>query len=500
VQIFAWLATLAHGRPRLSLPMLYIFGMLFVFAIGGLTGVMLAIVPFNLQAHDTHFVVAHLHYVLIGGFVLPMIGAAYYWLPHLTGRRPSRYMSVIAFWMTFAGFNLTFLAMHLTGLRGMPRRVHTYLPEVGWDGLNLLSSVGSFLMAMGFAAVALDLVLLMRFAPRSARNPWRATTLDWAMPIPPPPYNFASLPRIDRRGDMLDPNKLAPELAAGRGYLACARRGQMETLGVDMLTGRVDQLIVLPRQSYLPLVTALVTGTFFLAVLLKAYWVALLALAGVVACFLRWTGDTGLAADTGPVAIGCGEVAPPHAECDDPPSWWAMAFTLAADTTLYASLLFGGAFLWVSAPRWPPSVLPNLGLAAPAMAAASAVVAMAAGRTALRQAGGQPIAALVTCAAAHGVAAALIAAIAFAILPQATVHALPAVVVAVLIYLAAHHALGAVLALFGVARVRAGRVSARRALDLRIGRQWHDYCVGATLVGLLFLFALVGIAGSGAPR
>jgi cytochrome c oxidase subunit I+III len=500
VQIFAWLATLAHGKPRFSLPMLYVFGMFFVFVIGGLTGVMLSIVPFNLQTHDTHFVVAHLHYVLVGGFVLPMMGAAYHWLPHATGRRPSRYMSLIAFWTIFAGFNLTFLVMHLTGLKGMPRRIHSYLPEFGWESLNLLSSIGSFVMAIGFAMAVIDLLLLMRLAPRSRRNPWQASTLEWAMPIPPAPYNFASLPSVDRRADVLNPGALAAQLAGGQGYLAFARRGQMETLGVDMMSGRIDQVIVLPRPTFLPLITAATTGAFFLAVLFKFYWIAVLGLAAVVVCFLQWTRDTGLIEDTGPVTIGRGEVAPYHGECSDPPSWWAMAFTLAANATLYTSLLFGGLFLWVSAPNWPPTEVPAPGVVLPTVAAFAAIAAVMAGRRALSAVGGRPLPPLVACAFSHAIAAALVLTIALTRLPSIEAHALSATVFVILIYLAAHHAIGIVFALFGVARVRSRRVSAVRTLDLRIGRQWHDYCAVANILGLLFIAGLTSISGASVPR
>lgn len=497
VQIFAWLATLAHGTPRFSVPLLYVFGMFFVFVIGGLTGVMLAIVPFNLQAHDTHFVVAHLHYVLIGGFVLPMIGAAYHWLPHATGWRPSRYISVIGFWTIFAGFNLTFLVMHLTGLRGMPRRVHTYLPEYGWETLNFFSSLGSFVMAIGFAIAVLDLLLLMRFAPRSPRNPWKAATLEWAMPIPPPSYNFASIPQIDRRADTLEPGRIGAELAGGRGYLAFTRNGQMETLGVDMITGHVDQVIVLPRQTYLPLITAIATGAFFVLVLFKFYWLALAGIGAIVICFLHWTRDTGLRADTGPVSIGHRATAHYHSECADAPSRWAMTFTLAANATLYVSLLFGGLFLWVSAPNWPPPELPEIGFLLPVTAAAAAIGAMVSGRRAVRDAGQRPLLALALCAVFHASAAGALLAIALTSTTSVTTHALSAVVFVALIYVIAHHAIGAVFALFCSERVRSRKTSAIRTLDLRIGRQWHDYCAGANLIGLSFVAALIALAGSG---
>lgn len=500
VQIFAWLATLAHGSPRFSVPMLYVFGMLFVFVIGGLTGVMLAIVPFNLQAHDTHFVVAHLHYVLIGGFVLPMLGAAYYWLPHATGRQPSRYVSSVAFWIIFAGFNLTFLVMHLTGLNGMPRRIHTYLPELGWDWLNLLSSVGSFVMAMGFAMAALDLLLLIRFAPRNRRNPWRAATLEWAMPTPPTSYNFASLPEIDRRADMLDPNAIARDLAGGRGFLGFARRGQMETLGVDMTTGRVDQVIVLPKPTYLPFFTALATGAFFLSVLFKLYWCAILALTIVVSAFLCWTRDTGRGEDVGPVCIGRGCTAPYHTESEHAPSKWAMTFTLTADATLYISLLFGILFLWVSAPNWPPADAPALSFGLPLVAILAAVASTVSGRQAVRRAGQRPVSYLMICAVGHAFAAAGLLWLALASVPDFRTHALSASTFFVLVYLFLHHGLGVVFAIFGASRVRGRKVSRARTLDLRIGQKWHDFCAMATLAGLLFILGLTHAVGVGGLR
>ena len=166
VQIFAWLATLAHGRPRWDVPMLYVFGFFFIFVMGGLTGVMVAMVPFDWQAHDTYFVVAHMHYVVAGALAFPMLAAFYYWLPLLTGRAAVHRLAVPAFWLVFVGFNLTFFMMHLTGLLGMPRRIYTYQGDEGWNWLNLLSSVGGFVMTIGFALVVIDLVVQLRYGRR----------------------------------------------------------------------------------------------------------------------------------------------------------------------------------------------------------------------------------------------------------------------------------------------------------------------------------------------
>ena len=167
---------------------------------------MLAIVPFDWQAHDTYFVVAHMHYVVAGALAFPMLAALYYWLPLLTGRMAVHRLSIPAFWLVFVGFNLTFFMMHLTGLRGMPRRIYTYSGDEGWNWLNLLSSVGGFIMTIGFALVVIDLLAQLRYGRRVRRDPWKAQTLEWAMPIPPTPYNFASIPHVGA-----GPDRTAPE-------------------------------------------------------------------------------------------------------------------------------------------------------------------------------------------------------------------------------------------------------------------------------------------------
>src|SRR5690606_6076940 len=163
IQFFAWIATLWTGRVVFHLPMLWILGFLIIFVAGGLTGVMLALVPFDWQVHDTHFVVAHMHYVLVGGMLFPLIAGFYYWLPHVSGRMPSDTLGRWGFWLTFIGFNVTFLIMHLTGLFGMPRRVYTYEAGLGWDLFNLISSIGGFIMAIGIAVIILDIALHFRF-------------------------------------------------------------------------------------------------------------------------------------------------------------------------------------------------------------------------------------------------------------------------------------------------------------------------------------------------
>jgi cytochrome c oxidase subunit I+III len=196
IQIFSWIATLWLGKPRFATPLLFIGGFIVIFVIGGLTGVMLASVPLDLQLHDTYFVVAHFHYVLIGGAVFPLLGAVYYWFPKLTGRLLDERLGKVNFWLLFIGFNVTFLPMHYLGLAGMPRRVYTYSAGLGWDGLNLLETGGAVLIGLSMLLLAINVVRSLRSGAAAGANPWDADTLEWATPSPPPSFNFAHIPLV----------------------------------------------------------------------------------------------------------------------------------------------------------------------------------------------------------------------------------------------------------------------------------------------------------------
>ncbi|MBV9481068.1 MAG: cytochrome c oxidase subunit I [Acidobacteria bacterium] len=203
-QFFCWIATIWHGRLQLRLPMLWVFGFFFVFLIGGLSGVMLASVPVDWQVHDSFFVVAHFHYVLIGGALFPMFAGLYHWIPKITGRMMNEGLGKVHFWLFFIGFNMTFFTMHFLGLRGMPRRVYTYTPEMHWGALNTLATTGVGFMAAGI------IVFLVNFFDNKASgrlagpNPWSGGSLEWATASPPPPYNFAELPTVNGREALWD--------------------------------------------------------------------------------------------------------------------------------------------------------------------------------------------------------------------------------------------------------------------------------------------------------
>ena len=469
VQIFAWLGTLWNGRPEMKLPMLYLIGFFIVFVLGGLTGVMLAVVPFDTQAHDTAFVTAHLHYVLVGGFVFPMLAAAYYWLPHFTGRGRVMRIGEAAFWLIFVGFNLTFFGMHLTGLLGMPRRIDTYSEEMGWTALNLISSVGGFVQAFGFALFLIDVVLKTRLGQRVRRDPWNADTLEWAMPIPAPSYNFASLARVSSREPLDDVPDLAVRLARGDGLLASAESGRRETLAVDMTTGAPEHVAILPGNSWLPIAAAATLGGFFLLMLAGLYPFAPLFLIGTAWLVWRWAWSNGSRADIGAIDAGDGLRLPTSFEAQGTTGWWGSIFALSASATLFASLLFGYAFLWTVAPNWPPPQLTQAAVIEPVLAILGAALATWAVR--VRRA--------TLAAAGQGAILLALAALIALRMPSPSSHAYAATSAAVAAYGIFHAGVAMLMWLFIRARSRAGFHSPARDAEPRIATLWSDHAAGA---------------------
>ena len=203
-QIFCWIATLATGRPVLRTPLWWVLGFFFTFIMGGMTGIFVASVPVDLQVHDTYFVVAHFHYVLIGGAVFPLFGALTYWFPKVTGRIMSETLGHLSFWLFFIGFNITFFPMHLVGIRGMPRRVYTYPANMGWTTLNQIESIGYILLFVSVLIFIWNVFSSRRIGQLAGADPWKAGTLEWATTSPPPKYNFLHLPTVNGREALWD--------------------------------------------------------------------------------------------------------------------------------------------------------------------------------------------------------------------------------------------------------------------------------------------------------
>jgi cytochrome c oxidase subunit 1 len=214
IQIFCWIATLWDGLPHFRAPLLFVLGFIVTFVIGGLTGVMVASVPVDTQVHDTYFIVAHFHYVLFGGSVFPLLGAVHFWFPKFVGRLMDERLGRWSFWLIFIGFNAAFFPMHILGLMGMPRRVYTYAPEMGWANLNLLVTCGALVLAAGLSVFLWNIIASLRRGPAAGDNPWDADTLEWSTSSPPPPYNFAHIPVVTSREPLWAERDFLP-VAAG---------------------------------------------------------------------------------------------------------------------------------------------------------------------------------------------------------------------------------------------------------------------------------------------
>jgi cytochrome c oxidase subunit I len=256
LQIFCWLATLWDGRPIYRTPLLFVLGFFVIFVIGGLTGVMVASVPIDMQVHDTYFVVAHFHYVLIGGAVFPLVGAVYYWFPKITGRMLSERLGRWNFWLAFISFNVAFFPMHFLGLMGMPRRVYTYTRDMGWDHLNLLSSAGAVVFAASFAVLIANVIRSLRRGELAGENPWGASTLEWATTSPPPSYNFSRIPVVTHRDPLWADSGNLPVVAG----LSIERR---EVLLSSVADAEPHTREASPEPSIWPLLTAIATTIFF---------------------------------------------------------------------------------------------------------------------------------------------------------------------------------------------------------------------------------------------
>src|SRR5690606_703610 len=252
----------------------------------------------------------------------------------------------------FIGFNTTFLLMHVTGLMGMPRRVYTYDSGLGWDWLNLLSSVGGFIMAIGIAVIILDVILHFRFGSKAPQNPWNADTMEWATATPPGAYNFISIPSVNTRHPLWENPELPDTIAAGEHALPNVDHGRRDILGTDVVSARVSEGIHLPTNSWIPLRVSLAIAVVCISLLTRTYVLALAATIVSLLLILRWSWHNCAHPSSAPIGDEEPEDAPLHSRTFDGPGRWGMIVTLLANGTLFMSLLFGWFYLWTAAPQW----------------------------------------------------------------------------------------------------------------------------------------------------
>ena len=255
VKIFNWLATLWGGQIEFKTPMLFALGFIALFIVGGLSGVTHASPPTDFQQQDTYYIVAHLHYVLFGGAIFGLFSGIYYWLPKFTGRMLSESLGKWHFWLVFIGMNLSFAPMHWLGMNGMPRRVYTYESVMGWDFWNMVATLGSYVIAVGMIVFVWNIIRSQRKGEIAPADPWDGRTLEWAIPSPPPVYNFKEIPVVHSRDAFWDQKYTVD--AEGRA-VAIPRGASTDSSGEEHDDD--GHGIHLPGMSYFPFVTALGLG------------------------------------------------------------------------------------------------------------------------------------------------------------------------------------------------------------------------------------------------
>ena len=373
IQIFAWLGTIWSGRPVIRVPFLFAIGFILVFVLGGLSGMMVASVPFNLQVHDTYFVVAHFHYVLIGGVVFPIFAALYYWMPIIAGRMLSERLGRWAFALIFVGFNVTFFPMHISGLLGMPRRYFTYPAGLGLDSLNLTSTIGSFILAAGVAVFVWDVAwsLFLGRGARPPHDPWGSGTLDFAAGTPPPPEGYLHLPLVHARYPLWQQDRLDrgdprhERLVRGMAELPGTWRASIVS---SVLDAEPQAITRMSGPSWWPVAFAAALLVVSAAMLFDLYLLAGLGLLGCLVSVVGWLWPSKDQRELAEVdADGTVHGLPVYTDGSRALGWWAMVLTLLIFAVAIGSLVFSYYYLRVGVTAWPPPGVPEPPLLLPAI-------------------------------------------------------------------------------------------------------------------------------------
>jgi len=288
VGVFAWIATIWTGRPVFTTAFMFFASVIVLFVIGGVSGFMTGSVPVDWQLTDTYFIVAHIHYVLIGINVFPVVGATYFWFPKFTGRLMDERLGRWNFWTMFIGFNIGFFPMHISGLMGMPRRVYTYADGMGWDWINLITTIGSYIFAIGVLLFLINVWKSYRKGPLAGDNPWDAPSLEWATTSPPPPYNFVVIPTVASRHPLWEDRLQQHEGEGSHVDAGLVLDHGREAIGTSSLDATPDIILRMPRDSYAPVILALTATTIFVGLAFHLWWLAGLGVLATGADIIGW--------------------------------------------------------------------------------------------------------------------------------------------------------------------------------------------------------------------
>jgi cytochrome c oxidase subunit I+III len=363
VQIISYLATIWTGRPIFRTSFLFVIGFIVLFVLGGITGVMVASTPFDWQVHDSYFVVAHFHYVLVGGVTFPIFAAIYYWFPKFTGRLMDERLGKWHFWLFFIGFNVTFFPQHFLGLMGMPRRVYTYPSGMGWDGYNLVSTIGSLILAAGVLAFLANLYLSARRGAAAGNNPWEADSLEWATASPPPSYGFAVLPIVRSRHPLWDQTELTEGEAHTQNLVQALGRWPLNwraALVTTPLDARPAEVFRVAGPSIWPFVAAVGLIVIFASEIWRQHTAtlvgALILLGAIVAWHWpeRWEGDPDEEAQ---FADEHGVLVRTHGS--RAVARGGMLLSILIYLIALATMVFSYFYIRLENPAWPPETVPR---------------------------------------------------------------------------------------------------------------------------------------------
>jgi cytochrome c oxidase subunit I+III len=362
IQVFSWISTIAAGKPVYKTPFLFSLGFLFLFTLGGITGVMVASVPFDWQVHDSYFVVAHFHYVLIGGVTFPIFAALYYWVPKFTGRLFSETLGKWHFWLVFIGFNLAFFPMHIVGLLGMPRRVYTYQAGLGWDIYNQISTVGSFILAAGVLVFMVNFFWMLKRGPQAGDNPWGGDSLEWSTSSPPVPHGFTVLPIVRTRHPLWQ----QPDLSEGPAETQNIVKKLAEwplTWRAAMVTTTLDakpvEIFRVASPSIWPFIAAVGMVTIFASEVFNLHLAALIGVAIIAVALVGWHWPKPI-----PTTLEEEEKFERETGIDVRPngshivSKWGMASLVLVLGIAISTLLYVYFYIRIENEQWPPAAIP----------------------------------------------------------------------------------------------------------------------------------------------